>query len=95
MELAYSSAFKEEKKCQFLAECCLKFSLFVNENVFWRKCRNLHSAVTYNHYTIVVTYFTLQMLLLTLLKDSALFMSIVTALLIVELVLFRPYGKVL
>ena len=49
--------FKSKVKCDCLDRAILSVNLLINENAIWRKYRNVHSIITFNHYTILFVYF--------------------------------------
>lgn len=92
---------KLAKKFEGRGTCCYcstslkkKFRLFVNENYFWVNFRSLHTALTYNHYTLLIVYYTLTTLALTLIENSDLILVILPGIVLLELIIMRPYGKV-
>jgi hypothetical protein len=70
------------------------FRLFMNENYFWRNWRSFHTALTYNHYTLLIVFYTLTTLALTLIQNSEIIIGVLCLIFLIELILFRPYGEV-
>jgi hypothetical protein len=86
--------FKDESKCEALKALILKWKLFVNENYFWRNYRRAHTLLTYNHYNFMLLYFSLMILGMNLIKESDIVLMAVSAILLVDLILMRPYCEV-
>jgi hypothetical protein len=66
----------------------------MNENYFWRYHKAIHIFLTFNHYCILIALFTLLIMLLTLIQNSALIIIGLSSLMLIYLVIMRPYGKV-
>ena len=86
--------FKEESVCEGIKASLLKFRLFVNENYFWRNHRRAHTLLTYNHYNFVLLYFSLMSLGLNLIRDSEIVLMALSLILLIDLILMRPYCEV-
>jgi hypothetical protein len=86
--------FKDESKCDALKALTLKWKLFVNENYFWRNYRRAHTLLTYNHYNFVLLYFSLMVLGMNLIRESEIVLMVLSAILLVDLILMRPYCEV-
>jgi hypothetical protein len=86
--------FKDESKCEGLKALILKWKLFVNENYFWRNYRRAHTLLTYNHYNFMLMYFSLMILGMNLIRESEIALMAVSGILLVDLILMRPYCEV-
>jgi hypothetical protein len=86
--------FKEQSMCDPLKKVMLSFSLFINENYFWKNHRNIHTKLTYDHYNFVLLYFSLMTIFLNLIRNSEMVLMGLSAILLIDLILMRPYCKV-
>ena len=86
--------FKDGSKLEMLKNLWLKVSLVVNENFLWRKHRRVHSTVTFNHYVILFVFFTLITTLRSLIENSELATLSLCIILLLELIIVRPYFEV-
>jgi hypothetical protein len=62
--------FKDQARCESVKKIAIGFSLFINENYFWKHHRAIHTRLTYDHYNTVLVFFTALNLCLNLIKNS-------------------------
>jgi hypothetical protein len=86
--------FMGKSKLEIFKKLWLNISLIVNENFLWRKHRRLHSIVTFNHYVILFVFFTLTITLNFLIKNSEIITLCLSFILLLELIIVRPYFEV-
>lgn len=71
-----------------------RFIVFVNVNYFWRNYRDFHSVLAYNHYFILSIYFVVSMIIMALFRNSAFVSLALSSIILLELIIMRPYEKV-
>ena len=94
LEAHLTKKFNDQSRCEALKAQFLKFSLFINENYFWRNHRKAHTLLTYNHYNFLLLYFSLMTLVLNLIRDSEIVLMAVSFILLIDLIMMRPYCDV-
>lgn len=66
----------------------------MNENYFWKNYRKFHAILSYNHYTVLIIYFTLMIILNCFISGCEVIMIGISLILLIDLILIRPYGEV-
>ena len=69
-EQGMASKFGGGSKCYKINKALEKITIIINESYFWRTHRKFHTILTFNHYTIVILYFTIATLCLALVSKS-------------------------
>ena len=59
-----------------------------------RWTRNIHTKLTYDHYNFALLYFSLMTIFLNLIRNSEIVLMGLSAILLIDLILMRPYCKV-